>query len=205
MHPTAAGPSRRFLVLHGWENHRPPGHWQWQLAETLRASGEQVLYPQFPDPDRPSLAAWQALLRAELAQLGTGERVVVAHSLAVSLWLHAAPLLTAQERVDRVLLVAPASPDVLAAHPEVEEFSRVRFDPAAMASVAGTTRLVSGDGDPYCPEGAGVAYPGLTVDADRVPGGRHLDMDAGYGAWPSMVAWCRNPGTRLVGRDTATG
>jgi hypothetical protein len=41
LHPTATGPSRRFLVLHGWENHRPRDHWQWQLVETLRASGEQ--------------------------------------------------------------------------------------------------------------------------------------------------------------------
>jgi len=201
MHPTATGPSRRFLVLHGWENHRPREHWQWQLVETLRSSGEVVLYPQFPDPDRPSLAAWLELLRAELAQLGSGERVVVAHSLGVSLWLAAAPLLTAQERVDRVLLVAPASPAVLAGHREVEEFSRVRPDPAAVAAASGSTRLVSGDGDPYCPEGAAAAYPALAVDADLVPGGRHLDRDAGYGPWPSVVAWCRDPATRLVGRD----
>ena len=33
---------RRFLVLHGWQNHRPAGHWQWLLAEALRAGGEQM-------------------------------------------------------------------------------------------------------------------------------------------------------------------
>jgi hypothetical protein len=30
-------------------------------------------------------------------------------------------------------------------------------------------------------------------------------MDAGYGPWPSVVAWCRDPATRLVGRDTTAG
>lgn len=71
---------RRFLVLHGWQNHRPRQHWQWQLVEALRSDGEQVLYPQLPDPDRPSLDLWIEVLRAELAQLGDGERVVLAHS-----------------------------------------------------------------------------------------------------------------------------
>ncbi len=106
-------------MLHGWQNRRPREHWQWQLVEALRSAGEQVLYPQFPDPDRPSLPVWTELLRAELAQLGTAERVVVAHSLAVALWLHAAPDLSPPERVDRVLLVSPPSPLVLARHPDV--------------------------------------------------------------------------------------
>lgn len=111
--------ARRFLVLHGWQNHRPRQHWQWQLVEALRREGEQVLHPQLPDPDRPSLDAWTGTLRAEPAQLGDGERVVLAHSLAVVLWLHAARLLSGPERVDRVLLVSPPSPAVLAGHEEV--------------------------------------------------------------------------------------
>jgi uncharacterized protein len=192
--------SRRFLILHGWQNRRPPEHWQWQLAESLRRGGEQVLYPQLPDPDRPSLDLWTEVLRAELAQLGDGERVVVAHSLSVVLWLHAAPLLAGAERVDRVLLVAPPSPAVLAEHEEVAAFARVRPDPAALAAAAGSTRLVHSDDDPYCPEGVAVAYPALHLDADLVAGGGHLNPDSGYGPWPAALAWCRDPRTRLTGR-----
>jgi predicted alpha/beta hydrolase family esterase len=190
--------ARRFLVLHGWQNRRPPGHWQWQLVEALRAAGEQVLYPQLPEPDRPSLEQWTALLRAELAQLGSGERVVVAHSLSVPLWFHAAPLLEEHERVDRVLLVAPPSPGVLARHPEVAAFATVPHDVAAVARRAGITRLVCSDDDPYCPEVATTLLGDL--DTDLVPGGRHLDPDAGYGAWPSALAWCLDPATRLTAR-----
>jgi predicted alpha/beta hydrolase family esterase len=191
---------RRFLVLHGWQNRRPAGHWQWLLTESLRAAGEQVLYPQFPSPDEPSLADWTELLRAELAQLGSGERVVIAHSLAVPLWLSAAGTLPPGERVDRLLLVAPPAPAVLARHPEVEEFARVPQDPAALARAAASTRLAAADDDPYCPGGADSVFAGLDLAVDVLPGAAHLDLDAGYGRWPAVEAWCRDPTTRLTPR-----
>ena len=188
---------RRFLVLHGWQNRRPRGHWQWQLVESLRRQGEQVLYPQLPDPDRPRLATWSELLHDELAQLDDGERIVVAHSLAVPLWLHVAGQMRPHEAVDRVLLVAPPSPEVLSRHPEVLEFSRVEHDRSAVLGAAGSTRIVCSDDDEYCPEGAATAYASLGLDCDLVPGGGHFTPDSGYGEWPSVLAWCRDPATRL--------
>jgi predicted alpha/beta hydrolase family esterase len=196
----AASPSRRFLVLHGWQNRRPPQHWQWQLVEALRIAGEQVLYPQLPDPDKPSLDAWTELLHAELAQLGEGERVVIAHSLAIPLWVHAARGLAPSERVERVLLVAPPSPGVLRSHPEVAAFGNVTLDAAAVASAATTNRMACSDNDPYCPEGAEVAYATLGLDTDIIPGGGHLDPDTGYGNWRAPLAWCLDPNTRLTPR-----
>jgi predicted alpha/beta hydrolase family esterase len=192
--------TRRFLVLHGWQNRRPQQHWQWRLVEALRAGGEQVLYPQLPRPDEPELAEWTELLHAELAQLGGGERVVVAHSLAVLLWIHAAPTLTAQERVDRVLLVSPPSPQVLRQYPEVEAFAEVPLDTAAVRVAARSTRLACSDNDPYCPEGAPAAYAALDLETDFVLDGGHIDPDSGYGAWPSVLEWCRDPTTRLTRR-----
>ncbi|MGH3494745.1 MAG: hypothetical protein ACRDQ1_16130 [Sciscionella sp.] len=41
---------RRFLLLHGYGNHPPVGHWQWLLTEQLCRRGEQLRYPQLPDP-----------------------------------------------------------------------------------------------------------------------------------------------------------
>src|SRR5207237_1255084 len=78
-------------ILHGVENWRPLDHWQWWLANELRSRGEQVLYPQLPSPSSPALDQWLAVLHGELAQLGSGERIVVAHSCSVALWLLAAP------------------------------------------------------------------------------------------------------------------
>src|SRR5438132_6588589 len=115
--------SRRFLLLHGWGNRRFVAHWQWQLAEQLRSAGEQVLFPQLPDTDTPSLENWIEVLHAELAQLGAGERIVIAHSLGTLLWLNAAAGLAPEQRVDRVLLVAPPSPTYLSQFPEVKTFT----------------------------------------------------------------------------------
>ncbi len=192
------GPARRFLVLHGWENRRPPTHWQWQLVEALRSAGEQVLYPQLPDPDHPSLELWSEVVHAELAQLGRAERVVIAHSLAVPLWLHVVAGLAPGERVTRVLLVSPPSPTVLAEQPEVAAFAPIRPDRAAIAAAATTTRLVGSDNDPYCPEGVGKAYGPLDLETDIIAGGQHLDPDGGYGSWPAALAWSLDPATRLV-------
>lgn len=189
-------------MLHGWQNRRPRQHWQWKLVEALRDDGEQVLYPQLPDPDHPSLDAWTELVRAELDQLGRAERIVIAHSLAVPLWLHCATQLTSGEHVDRVLLVSPPSPNVLRAHREVAAFAEVDLTPAATAATATTTRLVCSNNDPYCPEGVPLAYASLGLDADIIPGGQHLDPDAGYGEWPSVLAWCRDPSLRLTPRPS---
>ncbi|MDR6323285.1 RBBP9/YdeN family alpha/beta hydrolase [Actinoplanes couchii] len=47
-----------FLLLHGWQNRRPTGHWQHWLATELRAAGHEVVHPQLPDPDEPVLDVW---------------------------------------------------------------------------------------------------------------------------------------------------
>src|SRR6266508_5326296 len=105
---------RSFLVLHGLGNHRPRGHWQRWLVERLRRDGEQVRYPQLPDPDRPQLTAWLDALGVEYAQLGDGERVVICHSLACALWYEASERGLINPPATRVMLVAPPGASVLA-------------------------------------------------------------------------------------------
>src|SRR5262249_710190 len=83
---------RSFLILHGVENWRPREHWQWWLARELRSRGEHVFYPQLPTPSSPALDEWLAVLHGDLAQLGSGERVVVAHRGGVALWRRNSPL-----------------------------------------------------------------------------------------------------------------
>jgi predicted alpha/beta hydrolase family esterase len=169
-------------------------------VEHLRQDGEQVLYPQLPDPDRPSLETWQEVVHAELAQLGSGQRIVIAHSLAVSLWLYLASALTATEKADRVLLVSPPSPNFLRSQDKVAAFAGAPLDAEALRAAAGTTRLVCSDNDPYCPETAPVAYAALNLPVDIIAGGGHIDPDAGYGVWPSAAEWCRDEVTRITRR-----
>ncbi|HEY9371061.1 RBBP9/YdeN family alpha/beta hydrolase [Streptomyces sp.] len=187
-------PPKTFLILHGFENHRPEGHWQHWLAGQLRERGHAVRYPQLPEPDAPVLADWLDALEEHGARPEEGEFVVLAHSLSVLLWLRAAATVDA----DRVLLVAPPSPPVTASVPEIAAFGE-GLDLDAVRPEA-PARLVYGDGDPYCPEGADVHYGiPLGLDMDHVPGGGHLNPAFGYGAWASVLDWCENPETRVGG------
>ncbi|WP_406861890.1 alpha/beta hydrolase [Streptomyces sp. HUAS MG47] len=186
---------KTFLILHGFQNHRPVGHWQHWLAGELRERGHEVRYPQLPEPDAPVLEDWVAALEEHGGRPEHGEFVVLAHSLSVLLWLRAGDR---RPDADRVLLVAPPSPPVTAAIPEIAAFAD-GLDPARIRLKA-PTRLVYGDDDPYCPEGADVHYAApLSLDTDHIPPGAHLNMDSGYGPWPSILEWCENPETRVGG------
>ncbi|MEV8586997.1 alpha/beta hydrolase [Streptomyces sp. NPDC051180] len=183
-----------YLILHGFQNHRPRGHWQHWLAERLRERGHEVRYPQLPGPDAPVLAEWLDALEEHGRRPAEGGFVVLAHSLSVLLWLRAG---ARRPDADRVLLVAPPSPQVAAAIPEIAAFA----DGLDLTERGLSARLVYGDGDPYCPEGADVHYGvPLGLDRDHVPGGEHLNPDAGYGAWDSVLEWCEDPAVRVKGR-----
>ncbi|MEU8520346.1 alpha/beta hydrolase [Streptomyces sp. NPDC048577] len=188
-----------YLILHGYQNHRPAGHWQHWLAGQLAEHGHEVRYPQLPEPDAPVLEEWLAALREHLGRpAGGGRPVVLAHSLSVLLWLRAAALAPDAVDVERVLLVAPPSPTVTASIPEIAAFA----DGLDLGvRLKAPTRLVYGDGDPYCPEGADGHYGvPLGLDSDRVPAGAHLNPDSGYGPWPAVLEWCEDPAVRLSAR-----
>lgn len=185
--------SRRFLVLHGVENWRPREHWQWWLTDELRRRGEQVLYPQLPSPSSPALDEWLAVLRAELAQLGDGERIVVAHSCGAVLWLLAAPELESERRVDRAVLVAPPGPSAFVA--PYRAFLPLGIDSDAVARASRALPLVvSSDNDPYCPEGLegyrSTYTRSLGLQHHIIPAAGHLSPGEGYGPWPAILDWC---------------
>ncbi|MEU2433216.1 alpha/beta hydrolase [Streptomyces sp. NPDC007861] len=196
--PAATTPATHgFLLLHGWQNHRPPGHWQHWLAGRLGELGHEVGYPQLPDPDDPCLERWLDELRGHLDTLRGQRRTVVCHSLACLLWLHAVARGAVAVPVDRVLLVAPPSSEVLRQHTEVREFAAPTVTPAEVSAASAYTRVIGSDNDPYCPEGAAARYgEQLGLPSDTLPGQAHLDLDAGYGDWPSLLDWC-------LGTDTA--
>jgi predicted alpha/beta hydrolase family esterase len=182
-----------FLVLHGWQNRRPPAHWQHWLAGELTGLGHRVDYPQLPDPDEPDLERWLHELTTRVRS-ATEPVTVICHSLGCLLWLNGVARGLITTPVDRVLLVAPPSPSVTLSVPEIAGFAPPAMDPAALDAAAGHTRLVASVDDPYAPEGAAVAYGGpLALDTDVLPGGAHLNHESGYGPWPSVLAWSTSP------------
>jgi predicted alpha/beta hydrolase family esterase len=175
--------SRSFLILHGLEG-SGPDHWQSWLAGRLRERGERVSYPDLPDPFDPQPEAWLGVLRDELAAM-EGERILLCHSLACRLWLlHARD---GGEPVERVLLSAPPCLD------EVPAIARFRPDGVTADQVraaAAQTWMLCSDEDPYCPAGAVATYGvPLEIDYEVIPGGGHLNSDAGFGPFPLIEDW----------------
>lgn len=190
------------LLLHGHTGSGPL-HWQSWLAGELANLGGVVDVPQLTDPDRPDLEMWLAELRHHLqAAPPGGERVLLAHSAGAALWLHHAARLTGDHaelavRFDRVLLVSPLGPGF--EHPDVHGFTPMPLDAAGVRRAASWTQVVVGDDDKACSvDDAVVMAAGLKVDLDVIPGGAHLNTDAGYGAWPAVRDWVRDKHTRMV-------
>ena len=189
------------LLLHGHMG-APPPHWQSWLAHELADTGCVIEVPQFSEPDRPQVSVWLSELRYALgAAPADEERIVLTHSCGSALWLHHAAQLADEEhhplRVDRVLLVAPPGPRWH--HPDVHGFAPAPLDAAGVRRAAGWTQLVVGDDDPHCSVDEAVDMAAaLKVDLDVIPGGAHLDSDAGYGPWPAVRGWVADRHTRMV-------
>jgi predicted alpha/beta hydrolase family esterase len=166
-----------------------PGHWQTWLEDRLRESDRDTRRPAFADLDQPDLAQWLTALREALADLPADGFDVVAHSLGAVLWLHHVADPGDAPRAARVLLVAPPSPRTSIA--EIAEFFPPPMDIDTVRHGADGTVLVAGDNDPYLPEGIAAAYAlPLKIATTIVPGGGHLNVDAGYGEWPAVADWC---------------
>ncbi|WP_328478912.1 RBBP9/YdeN family alpha/beta hydrolase [Actinoplanes sp. NBC_00393] len=181
-----------FLLLHGWQNRRPPAHWQHWLAGELTVRGHAVAYPQFPDPDYPDLDAWLTELRAQLTAQPGPRRTLLCHSLGCLLWLNAVARSAVPLPVDRVLLVAPPSREVTLSHAEIAAFATPESLTAEhVRAAARYTGLFGTDNDPYCPDGPTAAYGDpLAIPTTVLPGAEHLNVDSGYGPWPSLLDWC---------------
>jgi predicted alpha/beta hydrolase family esterase len=179
-----------FLILHGYENHRPPAHWQRWLALELTARGHDVRYPQLPDPDHPSREAWRDAALANLATLTEGTVTVVAHSASALLWLHEQTS-GSRPRVDRVALVSPPEAAVVSTIPDVSAFAWEPHDRATPLDLgADDAIVVFGTGDEFAPHGSAGLAPFVIARAVDVEGGGHITPATGYGPWPEMLAWC---------------
>lgn len=176
--------------MHGWQG-SDPEHWQTWLAGQLRAAGREVRYPRLPDADHPRLQPWLEALTTELNALPDQGFDVLTHSLGSLLWLHHVAAASAAPRPARIALVSPPSPLVDLA--ELAEFVPPPLDVDAVRKGADGTVLVASDNDPYCPQTAAVAYGRpLRIATTVVPGGGHLNTDAGFGPWPAALAWCEH-------------
>lgn len=171
-----------YLILHGLANHRPPAHWEFQLAAALAADGEAVAYPSLPKADAPQPEEWDAAIERALGEL-PGTPDVIAHSLGVEAWLRRG--IATADGVGRVLLVAP---------PGAAELADIapQFPPAAPFAAPAHWELWCSDADPFNAVGAQKTHAEPFGLACRVfPGAKHFTPASGYGVWPEVLDWAR--------------
>ena len=198
----------RVLIIHGWTNRRPFGHWQRNLASALREQGHIVSYPQLPNTDNPKLSEWLEVIIDELNMLNeVGERaseelIVVAHSLGCITWLQASDRGLLPSKADRLLLVAPPEPQPTGTTSPFESFvmepdyERIR---RAVHDSAGSVELVGSDADPWQPSGIQAGVGDLIgLQAHIIPGAKHLSLTDGFSQWQGVIDWVNDPHADLT-------
>jgi len=192
--------SKQVLILHGWTNRRQEGNWQRRAAAALRSQGHQVHYPQLPSTDEPRFADWAEVALNELAQVSESnqgqEVVVIGHSLGAVTWLKLASEGLIEKPVSRVLLVAPADPELLIDIPDfIFEPSKVA---AQVAAAASSTLVIGSDEDPWQPNGIDQTFAEpLGIPSVIVPGARHFSLSDGFGPWAGVINWVLDPASDL--------
>jgi predicted alpha/beta hydrolase family esterase len=192
---------KRVLIIHGWGNERPDGHWHRLLATALRKEGHVVAYPQLPDTELPSLAKWLAVLKVELEMLkeaGDGELLVFAHSLGCLTWLHICQGEILKEQASRVMLVAPADPELLGEVPDFQLDLSAAEVKAAAHKAAGSTLLLGSDSDPWLPKGIEQTYATpLDLPFVLIQGAGHFAVEEGWTPWQGVINWVNDANTDL--------
>lgn len=164
-------------------------------AASLRSSGHQVLYPQFPNPDTPEPNEWQDLLRQEakmLDEIQGGEKILVAHSLGTINFIYGALAEIFSNPFDRVLLVAPPDPIM------TSEAEGIRGDPIDLSNPlikpmvhkhTKSLTVIASDNDRWLPRGVEIYKEPLGVEPIVYPGAGHFSLDDGWGEWPGLIRW----------------
>jgi predicted alpha/beta hydrolase family esterase len=196
----------RVLIHHGLANRRWPDHWQRHLANSLRQQGHLVSYAQFPNPEKPTLEEWQAMLHAEaelLVEAGdqAGELVFVGHSLGCLNFLWAASEGALPTRFSRALLVAPADPTLLP-DLDIERLNIEKPDfSARIGAFVDQVTLVASDKDMWLPRGIGDTFGRqLGVEPVIIQGANHLSRADGWGYWQGVIDWVNDPTADLTVR-----
>lgn len=185
---------KKILFLHGWTNRRPVGHWMRLSAAELRSRGNQVWYPQFPDPDTPNPDKWQELLHQEATMMDEvpGPKIAIAHSLGTTNWLFGALNDIFGSPFDRVLLVAPPDPSMTSEAEGIEgeplNLANPLLGPAARKWVKELT-VIASDNDRWLPRGVGIYKAPLQLEPIIFPGAGHFSLDDGWGPWPGLISW----------------
>jgi predicted alpha/beta hydrolase family esterase len=147
------------------------------------------------------LAKWLAVLKVELDMLkeaGDGELIVFGHSLGCLTWLHIAQSEILKEQASRVMLVAPADPELCGEVPDFQLDLSAPQVKSAAHKAAKETLLVGSDSDPWLPRGLESTYATpLDLPFVLIQGAGHFAVEEGWTPWQGVINWVNDSNTDL--------
>ncbi|MBN9316110.1 MAG: serine hydrolase family protein [Devosia sp.] len=161
------------LVLPGLGN-SGAGHWQRRWAERF-STGRIV---EQDDWDNPDIRDWTAAI-VEAVEMAERPVVLIAHSLAVSALVHAAPRFP-KGKVKGAFLVSPPDHEGKAVPREAQSFAGVPLDPLPFPSL-----LVVSNTDPMVSlERAAHMAAAWGSELHFAGDAGHINLQSGHGPWP---------------------
>lgn len=175
---------KTILIIHGIGGYAGI-HWQRWLHDELEKQGYQVLMPDLPNADHPDRKTWLKEIRTLLAGVDLGQLVIVGHSLGVTTALDF--IEQADSQIDGLVSVAGFATDYGA---ELNSYflsqKSINFQKAK--TNLRWVQAIYGDNDPYVPQEAlRCVADSLGVQPIVIPNGGHLNTQAGFTKFPSLV------------------
>ncbi len=97
---------KRVLIIHGWGG-RPDGNdWLPWAKKELEAKGYEVILPSMPDPVYPKIETWIPFL-ANLVGDVQDTDIFIGHSIGCQTILRYLETLNNEQKVDKVIMIAP--------------------------------------------------------------------------------------------------
>jgi len=170
------------VILHGIQS-SPESHWlPWLRAELVKLSHD-VVVPELPGSERPDRSEWLNAVRKVVAD--PTQTVFVGHSLGVTTALDF--IEACETPVGGLVSVAGFAVDYGS---ELNSYflSERKVDFTAVRKNLQNAAVFYGDNDPYVTQDALQQLADeLDVAASLIPGGGHLNADAGYTEFPMLL------------------
>jgi len=174
------------VILHGTLG-EPGGNWFPWLKAELEARGRDVFIPRLPTPANQSRDQWCVALQDQVPALDS-DTLLIGHSCGATFLLHILEGLDVC--VAQAIFVAPVTSAL--GLPDYDALNRTfcdhTFDWDSIRRNVRRADVFCGDDDPYVPleQPQGLAKS-LNAPLTIIPGGRHLNAEAGYTEFPELL------------------
>jgi len=97
--------SKRVIMVHGWGG-SPQKDWFPWAKSLLEEKGYEVIVPEMPDTDYPKIEPWVDKLKEAVGEIRESD-VLIGHSIGCQAVERYLQTLSADTRLDKVILIAP--------------------------------------------------------------------------------------------------